>query len=187
MKQRRKATAAAIAGMAGLVMAGAQSFASSDQGTVDANYNARLAHMSQGGGTNMPMRGGGHRRMPPGGGMDQGMMMPGGGPNQGMMGRGMMGQGMMGSGSMMGRGMMPGRGSDHGFGKPITPMMHLSVEDVRHALEHRLELRGNKRLKVGNVKVDGEDAIIAEIVTVDDSLVRRLKVDRHTGRMQHAE
>ncbi len=183
MKQQRKATVAAIAGLAGLVMMGTQSLAASDHGTVGTGAKSRLAHMSQGGATNMPMRGGGQGRMGSGGGMGQGMMMPGNRPNQGMMGGG-----MMGSGGMMGRGMMmPGGGSGHGFGKPISPMMHLSVEDVRHALEHRLELRGNKRLKVGSVKLDGEDAIIADIVTVEDSLVRRLKVDRHTGRVQHAE
>lgn len=178
MKLQQNVTVAAIAGLAGLVMMGTQSFAAGDHGTVGPGGEGRLSHMSQGGGTNMPMHGGGQGRMGPGGGMGQSMMMPDGGSRQGM----------MGSGGMMNRGkMMSGGNRDHGFGKPITPMIHLSVEDVRHALEHRLGQRGNKRLKVGSVKVDGEDTIIAEIVTVDDSLVRRLKVDRHTGRVQHAE
>lgn len=178
MKHPRKAVAITMAGLAGLVMMATQGLASGDHRAATADDKGRLAHMSQGGGENLPMRGGDQGRMGPGGGMGQRMMMPGG----------ELGQGMMGPGGVMGRGMMmPRGGRDHGFGKPITPMTHLSVEDVRHALEHRLEWHGNKRLKIGNVKIDDDDMIVVEIVTLDDSLVRRLKVDRHTGRVQRVE
>jgi hypothetical protein len=127
--------------------------------------------------------------------MGQGMMgqdMTGQGMmGQDMMGQGMRGQGMMGHGmrghGMMGHG-MGGQGMmDPGAGARVVPVRHLSSDDVRHFLEHRLARHGNKRLKVGEVKELDDDAILAEIVTLDDSLVRRFKVDRHSGRMQDAE
>ena len=111
----------------------------------------------------------------------QGSMM---GPGQMMGGQMMGGQmqpGMMNKMNMMGQGMM-----GHDFGARVVPSKHLSVEHVRHFLEHRLARRGNKRLKVGEVKEE-DDAIIADIVTVDDSLVERIKVDRHTGRIEHVD
>ena len=94
---------------------------------------------------------------------------------------GMMGQGM-GPGSMhggMGPGMMQG-GMGALFGSRVTPMMNLSAEDVRGYLGGQLDRLDNKRLKVGDIKVDN-GTITADIVTVDNSLVQRLKVDRHTG------
>jgi hypothetical protein len=88
----------------------------------------------------------------------------------------MMGPGMMGSGMMQG-----GMGPDTGelFGSRVTPMMNLSIEDVRGYLALQLELN-NKRLKIGDVSADG-GTISADIVTVDNSLVQRLKVDRRTA------
>lgn len=128
----------------------------------------------------------------PQGGMGQGMMgantMPGGmgqgtmcpmmsammqGMGPGMMGPGMMGQDM---GSRMTR-----RGM---FGSRVTPMMNLSIDDVRSYLGMQIERLNNKRLKIGNVSADG-GVINAEIVTVDNSLVQRLKVDRHTGTIEY--
>ena len=105
------------------------------------------------------------------GGMGQGMMCP-------MMGSGMMQGGMMGSG-MMGSGMMR-RGMGALFGSRVTPMMNLSIDDVRGYLTSQLDGLKNKRLKMGDIKGD-DGTIIADIVTVDNSLVQRLKVDRHTG------
>ncbi len=124
------------------------------------------------------------------GGQMQPGMMQGGQGGMGMMGGqmqprqmkgGQMQPGMMNKMNMMGQGMM-----GHDFGARVVPSKHLSVEDVRHFLEHRLARRGNKRLKVGEVKEE-DDAIIADIVTVDDSLVERLRVDRHTGRIEHVD
>jgi hypothetical protein len=110
----------------------------------------------------------------------------------GMMGPGMMGQGMMGRG-IMGPGMMdpgmkgPGFDRDRGHGMRVVPRADLSTDDVRHFFEDRLAMHGNKRLKVGEVTEADDDTILADIVTLEDSLVQRFKVDRHTGRMQRTE
>lgn len=63
----------------------------------------------------------------------------------------------------------------------------LTVDDVRAIVAGRLAMRGNKRLKVGNVQEKDADTVIAEIVTVDNSLVNRFAVNRHTGRFAPAE
>lgn len=113
---------------------------------------------------------------PKGRGMTQGsmgsdMMCP-------MMRSGMMQGGMMGS-ETMGSGMMRSRTSAL-FGTRVTPAMNLSVDDVRSYLASQLEHLQNKRLKVGEINA-GDGTITADIVTVDNSLVQRLKVDRRTG------
>ena len=112
---------------------------------------------------------------PPMGGapMTEGM---GGQSKQGGMGSGMM-QGGMGSGMMQG-----GMGSGGGaiFGSRVTPMMNLTVDDVRGYLAVQLDRLNNKRLKVGDIKSE-DGTITADIVTIDNSLVQRLKVDWHTG------
>ena len=100
----------------------------------------------------------------------------------GMMGYGMpmMGQGM-GHGPMT-EGMGRRTGGRSGLeGRRVVPMVQLSTADVRGFLERHLATLGNHRLKVGNVEATDEDTITAEIVTVDDSLVERFEVDRHTG------
>jgi hypothetical protein len=101
-------------------------------------------------------------------------------------GSGMMGQ-HMGGGMMMDSGTMQG-GTRSGmgalFGSRVRPVMNLSVEDVRGYLGLQLERLNNKRLKVGDLKSD-DGTITADIVTVDNSLVQRLKVDRHTGAIQY--
>jgi hypothetical protein len=96
----------------------------------------------------------------------------------GMMGSGQ--QGMMGQG--MG-GMMQG-GTGGWFGWRVTPMMNLSVEDVRGYLAVQLDRLNNKRLKIGDIKSD-DGNVTADIVTIDNSLVQRLKVDRHTGTIEY--
>jgi hypothetical protein len=113
-------------------------------------------------------------------GMGPGMMGPGVGP--GMMGQ--MGPGMMGQ---MGPGMMrqdsgPPMGGWSGLeGRRVMPMVQLSTDDVRGFLQRHLAALGNQRLKVGKIEAVDDDTITAEIVTVDDSLVERFEVDRHTG------
>jgi hypothetical protein len=152
--------------------------------------------MGQGQGMGPGMIGPGLQQMPgmSGQGMGPGMMgpgmqqapgMPGQGMGPGMMDPGMqqmpgqgMGSGMMGPG-MGGQGMMGGQGP----GMRVTPSQHLTTDDVSHFLGHFLERHGNPRLKVGDVQEVDEDTILAEIVTVDDSLVQRFTVDRHTGQM----
>lgn len=137
---------------------------------------------------------------------DQGMM--GRGAMQGRTGRGMMGGGMMqgdesGVNCPMMGGMMQGRRGTMGsgmvrpemirggagsmsslFGLRVVPTMNLSVEDVRGYLTAQLDRLGNKRLKIGNINAEG-GSITAEIVTVDNSLVQRMKVDRGTGNIDY--
>ena len=106
-----------------------------------------------------------------------------------LMHSGMMHEGM--SGGMMGRHMHGGMGSGMSasgmgalFGSRVIPSMNLSVDDVRNFLNVRLDRLNNKRLKLGDLKSD--DAVItADIVTIDNSLVQRLKVDRHTGGIEY--
>ena len=125
-----------------------------------------------------------------GGGTGQGMTQ--GGTDQGMMRGGMMGRGMMPGGPgemmcpMMG-GMMDGRmsaGMGGLFGSRVVPKMNLSADDVRSYLTAQIDRLGNKRLKVGSVNADTGN-IIAEVVTVDNSLVQRVKVDRSTGNIEY--
>jgi hypothetical protein len=130
------------------------------------------------------MMGGGRPGMS-GSGMDHCMMMHGG-MSSGMMG-GQMGRGMMMRPGMMGSGMMhdSGRsGMDALFGSRVRPVMNLSVDDVRGYLIMRLDRLANKRLKIGDIKSD-DATITADIVTVDNSLVQQLKVDRHTGMIDY--
>ncbi len=125
----------------------------------------------------------------PSGTMGSGTMQ--GGMSQDMMGPGMMsrpmGQNMMcpmmqaNQGAM---GMGPAVRGPALFGSHVTPMMNLSVEDVRSYLALQLDRLNNKRLKIGNVTAEGE-TISAEIVTVDNSLVQRLKIDRRTGSIEY--
>ena len=109
---------------------------------------------------------------------------------QGMVGRGMgpgMMHGGMGPGMVQEGGMAPGvmqGGMAALFGSHVTPMMNLSAEEVRGYLGAQLDRLDNKRLKVGDIKAD-DGSITADIVTVDNSLVQRLKVDRHTGVIEY--
>ncbi|MBT4934184.1 MAG: hypothetical protein HOL66_08615 [Rhodospirillaceae bacterium] len=92
------------------------------------------------------------------------------GYNQGMMGSQGHGYGMMGSGNAP-CGQMQQSGVDRDLG----------VDDVKEIVESRLKMHGNDRLKVGKVEAQGEDAIVVEIVTVDDSLVHKIQFDTRTG------
>lgn len=185
MKQFRQTMTAALSGVGALVLLSNPGLADGGNNTGTEAAQVQLAHMGQGQGGRRGSQPCPTGRMGPGmrgqGMMGPGMMGPGRG-GQGMTGPGMMGPGMGGQG-MMGRGF----GMGHGFGTRVVPSKELSTDDVRHFLEHRLAWRGNKRLKLGEVKEADEDTIIAEIVTVDDSLVQRFKVDRHTGRMQQVD
>jgi hypothetical protein len=111
--------------------------------------------------------------------MDSGMMRGGGTMGSEMRGSGMMRGGGMTSSEMMSSGMMHGRMSPL-FGSRVTPVMNLSADDVRGYLALQLERLNNKRLKIGDINT-GDATITADIVTVDNSLVQRLRVDRHTG------
>ncbi len=123
-------------------------------------------------------------------------MQPGrGGP--GMMG-GMMGGGMKGGMGPMGMCPMMMGGMGHGMMGGMGPMgmcpmmmgrgeKDLSADQVRDILEGHIAWSGNKRLKVGTVEQKDEKSYLADIVTVDDSLVQRLEVDRASGAMRPVE
>jgi len=108
-------------------------------------------------------------------GSGYGMMHNGQGYGPGMM------QGQMGQG--YGPGMMQGNrgGANCPNGQAQTLATPLTVDDVRANLERHLQWRGNDRLKVGAVTEKDDKTIAAEIVTVDDSLVRKIEIDKTTG------
>jgi hypothetical protein len=121
-----------------------------------------------------------------------GMMggMRGGPMAEGMPGRGMMGPGMMGMDGMPMGPMMHGRHGQmggHALGPGVLYGMHhgapseMTPARVEAFLSHLLERHGNPRLTIGEI-TDAEDgSIIAEIVTVDGSLVQRLAFNRYPG------
>ena len=130
------------------------------------------------------------------GGM-QGMMggMRGGPMAEGMPGRGMVGQGMMGGG-MMGMDGMPMGPMMHGrhgqmgghalgpgalYGMPHGATTEMTPARVEAYLAHLLERHGNPRLEIGEITEAEDGSIIAEIVTVDGSLVQRLAFNRYPG------
>ncbi len=104
--------------------------------------------------------------------------------------------GHMGHGTGHGMGQGTGHGMDHGMmmgpahGAAPCPSSAAVIDEdidadvVRSWLDRSLAAHGNKRLKVGDVKATDDDTIVAEIVTIDGSLVQRIEVDRQTGRMQ---
>jgi hypothetical protein len=96
------------------------------------------------------------------------------GDRMGRMGPGMRG-GMIGGQGMMGGmcAMMMAQGDKD-----------LSADQVRAILEGQIAWTGNKRLKVGAVEQKDEETYVADIVTVDDSLVQQVQVDRNTGAMR---
>lgn len=119
---------------------------------------------------------GGYGMMGPG----YGMMGPpyAMGPGYGMGPR----YGMTGSGFAMGPNM---RGPEFGTWAPVK--VNLTVDDVRTNFQHWLAWQGNHRLKLGTVKKDSHDTIVAEIVTKDGSLVDRYRVNRLTGAIWRTE
>jgi len=132
-----------------------------------------------------------------GGQMPMGQMpMMGQGGQMPMMGRGQMQPGRM---PMMGRMMdrddrrddmerparRPGmlmRGGPR-VGWPIPVLRDFSLDEVRRGLQAQLEAIGNPRLKLGPLTEQGE-LVIADIVTVDNSLVQRVEINLRTGAMR---
>lgn len=102
------------------------------------------------------------------------MMHPGAMHGGGSGGHGMMGSGHEGKGRHMGGAMIGGR-------LRVTPVQHLSIDDVSHFFGHYLERLGNERLKLGEVTKKDEDTITAQVVTLEGSLVQTYEVDRHSG------
>lgn len=129
--------------------------------------------------------------------MGPGMMGPGYGYGPGMMMAPGMGYGMgqgMGPGMhgmmhnmMHGGGMGYGPGMGMGYGgmpcgqQAAAAGEDLGPDDVKARMERWLAMQGNDRLKLGKIEAVDDDTITVEIVTVDDSLVQKLAVDRHNG------
>ena len=85
-----------------------------------------------------------------------------------------------------GRGMGPGSGMGPSADCPmwsgeVAQDQALTVEKVKAVLEARLARHGNERLKVGKVAEKDGKTIVAEIDTVDGSLVQTLTIDKATG------
>lgn len=92
------------------------------------------------------------------------------------------GRGRGGYGPGMRGGYGPGMGGGYGPGGVAAADGEVTVDEVRALLEQRLATRANANLKVGDVTETERDTILAEIVTQDGSLVRRVEFDRKTGR-----
>jgi hypothetical protein len=105
------------------------------------------------------------------------MMRPGAIPGQGMLSAPPPGPP---PGAMMGEPIFPQ------FGVRVVPTLRLSADDVRAYLARALTNQGFDRLKVGAVEEVDDNTITAEIVTADNSLAHRLKIDRHTGVISRA-
>ena len=112
-------------------------------------------------------------------------MMGGYGPGYGMMGGYGPGYGMMGGYGpgygMMGYGPGYGPGMGYGSGYVAPNNLNLSTDDVKNYFSRWIAAEGNSHLKVGDVKEQDADTIVADIVTQDNSLVQRFVVNRHTG------
>jgi hypothetical protein len=141
--------------------------------------------------------------------MSQGMMAPG-------MMHGMMEGMMRGMAEGLARGLVEGMAAVHGMEPEIAPardmgpramrqpdMMRgrgmgpallygpaaegITVERARIMLEGVLAWHGNPRLKLGTVEEQNGSTIVAEILTVDDSLVQKLAIDRATGAFRRGD
>lgn len=118
----------------------------------------------------------------------QGQGMPEGGMGSGMMGRMPATDGMTGCPMMQMMGDRPGMGMHDMMGGEgmLYGMRHGKPEEmtpqrVRAMLEQRLDRHGNPRLQLGEVSTAEDGSIVAEIVTVDGSLVQKLAFNRYPG------
>ncbi len=80
------------------------------------------------------------------------------------------------------------QGGTTGYGGSGQPTdLKLSIEDVKGKFEQWIAVRGNPRLKVGEIKEKDVDTIQVDIVTKDNSLVEQFLVNRHTGSYRPAD
>jgi hypothetical protein len=75
-------------------------------------------------------------------------------------------------------GMMQGRRNS---GPALNRELDLTADEAKTLVAARLIMRGNDRLKVGQVTEKDADTYLVDIVTVDNSLVRQIEVDRNNG------
>jgi hypothetical protein len=105
--------------------------------------------------------------------------MGGYGPGSGMMYGPGYGPGCYGPAMMYG--CNPGYGPGYGPGYVAPGNLNLSTDDVKNYLSRWIAAQGNSHIKVGDVKEQDTDTIVADIVTQDNSLVQRFVVNRRTG------
>lgn len=88
-----------------------------------------------------------------------------------------------GSGTSMGQHMGYGMGKHMGYGMGYNMgrELDLSADEVKTLIQARMIMRGNDRLKVGKVSQKDDQTYVVDIVTVDDSLVRQIEVDKNSG------
>lgn len=70
------------------------------------------------------------------------------------------------------------------YGKPgrfADRDLNLTADEAKTLVAARLIMRGNDRLKVGEVTEKDDQTYLVEITTVDDSLVRNVEVDKDNG------
>ncbi len=66
-------------------------------------------------------------------------------------------------------------------GRFVDRDLDLTADEAKTLVGALLIMRGNDRLKVGQVSEKDQDTYLVDIVTVDDSLVRQVEVDRDNG------
>lgn len=69
----------------------------------------------------------------------------------------------------------------HKGGRFADRDLDLTAEQVKTLVEAKLIMSGNDRLKVGQITQKDDDTYVVDIVTVDDSLVRQIEIDRDQG------
>jgi Spy/CpxP family protein refolding chaperone len=73
---------------------------------------------------------------------------------------------------------MPQRGKRQ---KPPMRDLDLTAEQAKTLVAARLIMHGNVRLKAGQVTTNDEENYLVDIVTIDNSLVSQVEVDRNKG------
>lgn len=68
------------------------------------------------------------------------------------------------------------------FGPDAKADKQLTGDDAKAIINGFVAMRGNKRLKAGEVTEKDADTLVADVVTVDNSLVQRFEINRKTGR-----
>lgn len=59
--------------------------------------------------------------------------------------------------------------------------LNLTAEQAKTLVSAKLIMKGNERLKAGNVTEKDSDTYLVDIVTVDNSLVKQIEVDKNKG------
>lgn len=74
------------------------------------------------------------------------------------------------------------KGQKGAKGRYMKQDLDLSLDEAKILAQAHLIKRGNDRLKVGSVTEKSDKTYLVKIVTVDNSLVREMEIDRNTGR-----